>query len=104
MGAPTPERPARTLDQREDALCYRRSRAPRAANGLAVLPDGQASAAQRLRNRPPHEIRPLALAKVVEHHGEREHLRDGIGLILPGDVRRGAVDRLEVGVLVPDVP
>ena len=39
----------------------------------------------------------VALAEVVEHEGRREDGGDGVGLVLPGDVGRRAVDRLEHG-------
>src|SRR5260370_21756086 len=37
----------------------------------------------------------VLLAEVVEHHGARPDLADGIGDALPGNVGRGAVNRLE---------
>src|SRR5260370_51692 len=45
-----------------------------------------------------HDGAPGALlAKVVEHHGARPDLADGIGDALAGNVGRGAVNRLEHG-------
>ena len=39
----------------------------------------------------------IALAEVVEHEGRRQDGSDGVGLALPGDVGRRAVDGLEHG-------
>lgn len=37
----------------------------------------------------------LVFAEMVEHHRARPDHADGIGDALPGDIRRGAMDRLE---------
>src|SRR5262245_36263959 len=47
--------------------------------------------------------RAVRLAQPVEHHRGREHHRQGVRPVGAGDVRRRAVDRLEVGGLVADV-
>src|SRR5690606_5332559 len=42
-----------------------------------------------------HTGRGVAEAEVLEQEGDREHGGGRVGLALAGDVRRGAVDRLE---------
>ena len=49
------------------------------------------------------QVRAVTLAQVLQHQRRRQHLRYRVGHVLPGDIRRAAVYRLEVGVVVADV-
>src|SRR5262249_26139613 len=88
----TPAVPARSIDRLRPGLAAR--------DGVVVAAEvagAQGLLAEHPLDRVHDGAAGFLLAEMVEHHGARPDLADGIGDALPGNVGRGAVNRLEHG-------